>query len=288
MHLINAVGRDIKSKTMVGLHRPRRGSVLVELLVMGMILALLAALLIPMFLSAHDRAIQARCASRLRQIGQGLESYATHNKGRLPSTRPSTGLRVLPDLSSDGFDSPNPFSAKIPDDNVPAAMFLLVRTGHISPKSFVCPNTKQVPDEMGVGGILARSNFSDIARHLSYGMQNPYGDDAAVAAGFRWKLDGLPPSYPLAADRGPAPGAATIRPLASLVGIAPLANANRSDNSENHGGSGQNVLYSDGSVVFRTSPLAGVDNDHIYQTRDERMLDSPRDRFDSILLPLGQ
>src|SRR5687768_16861038 len=42
-------------------HLPRRrGSTLLELLVMGMIIALLAALLIPMFLSAQDRAIQAR------------------------------------------------------------------------------------------------------------------------------------------------------------------------------------------------------------------------------------
>lgn len=254
---------------------------------MALIIALLAALLIPMFLSAHDRAIQARCASRLRQIGRGIEAYANDHKGRLPSTRPSLGPRVLPDLTNAGFDQSDPFSPQIPTDNVPAAIYLLVRTGHASPKTFICPATGQIADQLAAKGDVARSNFTDVARNLSFGMQNPYGDESALASGFQWMLNGLPPSYPLAADRGPAPGAATIRPLASLVGIIPLAHAGRSDNSDNHDGAGQNVLYSDGSVVFRTTPLAGVDNDHIYQTRDQRLLDSPRDRFDSILLPLG-
>jgi prepilin-type processing-associated H-X9-DG protein len=70
----------------------------------------------------------------------------------------------------------------------------------------------------------------------------------------------------------------------TTVGKLPAANAN----SPNHDGLGQNVLYADGSVEFRTTPLAGVEDDHIYRTRLNSIFDSPQDATDSILLPIQQ
>jgi type II secretory pathway pseudopilin PulG len=256
-----------------GHHRSNaRGSTLVELIVVAGIIILLISLLVPMFAQAHDRASRAKCMDNLRKIGRALRDYADENRGRLPSTRPATlsdaPFDMLPDVSNSGYDCPNPFAADGPRfNNIPAALFLLLRTQELSPKVFICPATEAVPDDFGGMSPLLRSNFSDVGRNLTYAIQNPYASGEAIASGFRWQRD-LPEAYPLVADRGPA------------VSGSPAPR-----NSPNHAGLGQNLLFADGSVGFRRTPLAGIDNDHIYLSRSFRLLDSPSDRADSILLP---
>jgi prepilin-type processing-associated H-X9-DG protein len=75
------------------------------------------------------------------------------------------------------------------------------------------------------------------------------------------------------ADIGPAPGGPFVR--------API-------NSPNHDFEGQNILFADGSVDFRATPLSGVDQDHIYRTRSGSIFDSQNDPSDAILLPIQQ
>lgn len=60
---------------MVGYGRGGGGFTLVELLVVTAIIALLAALLAPAVMRALEAARQARCGSRLRQVGMGFQLY---------------------------------------------------------------------------------------------------------------------------------------------------------------------------------------------------------------------
>jgi prepilin-type N-terminal cleavage/methylation domain-containing protein/prepilin-type processing-associated H-X9-DG protein len=55
---------------------PRAGFSLVELLVVLAIIAILAALLFPVFATARGKAAQAVCLANLQQIGMALELYA--------------------------------------------------------------------------------------------------------------------------------------------------------------------------------------------------------------------
>ena len=63
-------------------HR-RGGFTLIELLIVIAIVAILAALLLPVFLTARARAYQTRCASNLKQIGLTMALYVNDNDEKL-------------------------------------------------------------------------------------------------------------------------------------------------------------------------------------------------------------
>jgi general secretion pathway protein G len=62
----------------------RAGFTLIELLVVIAIIALLAALLFPVFATARAKARQSQCLSNLRQIGMSIDMYATDHDDLYP------------------------------------------------------------------------------------------------------------------------------------------------------------------------------------------------------------
>jgi len=62
----------------------RRGFTLIELLVVIAIIAILAAILFPVFAKAREKARQTSCLSNLKQIGVATLSYAQDYDERLP------------------------------------------------------------------------------------------------------------------------------------------------------------------------------------------------------------
>lgn len=64
--------------------RSRRAFTLIELLVVIAIIALLAAILFPVFARARENARRSSCASNLRQIGLSVLQYAQDNDEHMP------------------------------------------------------------------------------------------------------------------------------------------------------------------------------------------------------------
>jgi prepilin-type N-terminal cleavage/methylation domain-containing protein/prepilin-type processing-associated H-X9-DG protein len=64
--------------------RHRSGFTLIELLVVIAIIAILAAILFPVFAQARDKARQAACLSNLKQLGLGVTMYAQDYDEMLP------------------------------------------------------------------------------------------------------------------------------------------------------------------------------------------------------------
>ncbi len=82
----------------------RAGFTLIELLIVIAIIALLAAILFPVFARARERERKSSCASNLKQIGTGLIQYAQDFDGFMPPSEldlngsTSGGLRSWPSL----------------------------------------------------------------------------------------------------------------------------------------------------------------------------------------------
>lgn len=62
----------------------KRGFTLIELLVVVAIIAILAAVLFPVFSRAREKAKQATCQSNLKQIGLAIQMYCSDYDGCLP------------------------------------------------------------------------------------------------------------------------------------------------------------------------------------------------------------
>ncbi|MFQ6131854.1 MAG: DUF1559 domain-containing protein [Armatimonadota bacterium] len=69
---------------MMGWREHAGGFTLIELLVVIAIIAILAAIIYPVFARAREKARAARCLSNLRQIGMAFQLYADDYDGRFP------------------------------------------------------------------------------------------------------------------------------------------------------------------------------------------------------------
>ena len=69
----------------------RSGFTLIELLVVIAIIAILAAILFPVFAQAREKARQTTCLSNLKQLGTAAQMYAQDYEERLPGTELGEG-----------------------------------------------------------------------------------------------------------------------------------------------------------------------------------------------------
>lgn len=87
----------------------RSGFTLIELLVVIAIIAILAAILFPVFANAKERGRQISCCSNLKQLMMGVRQYTEENCGIMP---PCIQYNGLPDFTGNTACGVNTFSVR--------------------------------------------------------------------------------------------------------------------------------------------------------------------------------
>ncbi len=118
------------------MHRQRNGFTLIELLVVIAIIAILAAILFPVFARARDRARQATCSSNMRQIGLAIMMYLQDYDETFPG---EMNFLVSGDSGTRGrgwYDVMAPYTTNEEISVCPTGWYELTRSGMPNPTGF--------------------------------------------------------------------------------------------------------------------------------------------------------
>jgi prepilin-type N-terminal cleavage/methylation domain-containing protein/prepilin-type processing-associated H-X9-DG protein len=250
----------------------KTGFTLVELLVVIGIIALLISILLPSLNKARETANRVKCQSNLSQMGKALLLYSNENKGAFPRTKAGPDPIVLA-LGNGGAGDTDPFiSTAVGNNNIPASMFLLIRTQDMTTEVFTCPSGTAEKDLMNNLAATSRSNFTGdtnglVVKNVSYSFLNVFPTTTATGAGYKTFITAFSSDFAVAADL--SPGSSTANKMGADGNLSScVTGAARSimirGNSKNHDQDGQNVLYADGHAEFQQTPLCGTQNDNIY------------------------
>ena len=272
-------------------NRRRRGIARTEALAIIIILIFFAWMAHMLFFPRAPRLSKRTvCSANLGGIGKGFATYATANNDWWPTaahkasttTQPSGEVTYVRRIGAKRGAQGRPEAGATTDQSTEVsttrAFWMLIRTGASSPKSFICPSSRDEPNEeanptdywdFGSGDQgsegMAKQDPAANWLQVSYGYQVPFGRIGRPNG----DVDN---DMAMAADKGPY-GAFLDAGQRSDPGAPVTTSASNPDdwrkwNSPNHGGvgdgEGQNVMYPDAHVMFMNTPLMGVKRDNIY------------------------
>jgi prepilin-type N-terminal cleavage/methylation domain-containing protein/prepilin-type processing-associated H-X9-DG protein len=135
-----------------GLMPRRNGFTLIELLVVIAIIAILAAILFPVFAQAREKARQTQCLSNVKQLGTALIMYVQDYDETLPQHAGDVGGDFLaPAATSNWAKAIVPYSKN--------ASLLKCPSTPVDPRVAAPPATQPVASYQGNGVILSRTGL---------------------------------------------------------------------------------------------------------------------------------
>ena len=197
---------------MMFFHTPRKGFTLIELLVVIAIIAILAAILFPVFAKAREKARQTKCISNQRQMALAVIMYTQDNNEVLPATASTvfglvpTAVTLCPDMPANATTPSYAFNAK----------YLGQPLGQVPNPSTIDPTTSFLTIDSTKADYLIDNTATDIAfRH---------GNNMAIAS----YIDGHCATY-LSGQPLDGNGAALNSSVATFSGPANLTTAGPTD-----------------------------------------------------------
>jgi len=268
----------------------KRAFTLIELLVVVAIIALLISILLPSLSRARELSKRLVCGAHLKGLGTSFKIYANENTERWPCPPFSEtaigvgGIEYVNQIGGPPGAHPRSeisHTAGEPGGFTPTsrlsttrALWMLVRSGEVTVKQFICPSTGDTPDD--TEEIDRYYDFKSYSR-VSYGYQVPFGPNDTRPS------ENVDSRMAMAADRGPFTLANTPSGWPSSftsLTINSAPNEWKRLNSGNHGGTGsgegENIVFGDGHNEFVRKPIAGIDNDNIYTLMDSNATEQGR------------
>jgi hypothetical protein len=206
----------------------------VQIAAVAAILLFLMSVAVPGLGMVREKVRQAQCKSGLDQVFKGLTNYMS-DYSKAPTVMMASGdpwWKV-------GYQG-------IENHSNTRALYLLAKGGYVEPKNFLCSARKndckpdlQALDSKGLYDFPGREYI-----HYSYRM----GCDK-----LRHEMKG---QAAIMADKNPLAESLPLDYAASV--LIPLNDKILKQNSVNHRGHGQNVLFDDGSVAFNRTRLVGT------------------------------
>jgi prepilin-type N-terminal cleavage/methylation domain-containing protein len=164
------------------------GFTLIELLVVVAVIAILAALLLPVFAQAREKARQASCLSHLKQICTAVLMYASDYDEHYPGV-PNTRIRIFSPGPLGSWDNmPTPCCGNVAERNVGTMLRPYTRNAEM----FVCPNDP-TGDRFSNGGQQWSGQIARASYEWNQGLSHSWSwPDFPAWPTTRWTNPGEP------------------------------------------------------------------------------------------------
>lgn len=223
-----------------------------ELIAVAAVLMIGVSLAWPLLSESRSEARRIACQSNLQAAGVALANYAGDHQGLMPRARQGPNT-LWWDIGQDP-------AAEIPLRSNAANMYVLAREGYLAPQTLNCPENPQAPRHMSLP-MLDWPSPTQVS--YSYQSQDTPRAIRLVTGG----------NVPVIADRNPLLTVNLNHPARlQFRQDLPLDTA-----SSLHQYRGQNVLMTNGSVIWSPSPVLGQDNIWINGDHHEGVEDEPGD-----------
>ncbi len=275
----------------------RKALTLLDVVVTIFIIMVFLGIFFPILNRHHKIAQRVVCRTNLKGLGAVQIVYAADFDDEY-AIQGGEGTPAWT-IGTDDFSNPDKDWSNAKGITVGASLYLLVREADVSPKSFVCPSSGQIPyDGENSGGldIIELWDFGMYTtdpvngrdegigsmhgprNHVSYSYQMPYGPNGGPG---RYAADASKSAeFAVMADKNPwydpklRTGTLTADNWYDYV--APMGAYDKGNlekwkiqaaNAQPHNRQGQNVMYGDGHVAYEKHSGVGIRHDNIYTRR---------------------
>jgi hypothetical protein len=213
---------------------------------------IITSLFVPVTRQMRAQAIKTACQANLAKIAQGITQYADEHDGFLPAVATKAGSPWWKVGSTQPENQSNT-----------RHLWLLVKQGYLQPNVFVCQGSskgKILKLDLNSAQLANLTDFPD-RRYITYSFKLICDANKAVRPNAR---------TPLMADANPIfETCLKNEKCLSKTEFEPVTLSEKllRVNSSSHRGRGQNILFSDGTVMFSEQRLYGQDDD-IFTLKD--------------------